>query len=87
MTFAIAAEETDAVHVSECPCFVISGNCQGISAKDMWQEIKEVGKLLAIFFLCISVGRYLLSFIHLHILCQIYDSTVYPQLRIMVSAA
>ncbi|XP_041011954.1 non-lysosomal glucosylceramidase isoform X1 [Juglans microcarpa x Juglans regia] len=43
VTFAIAAEETDGVHVSECPCFVISGNSQGISAKDMWQEIKEFG--------------------------------------------
>lgn len=43
MTFAIAAEETDVVHVSECPCFVISGNSKGITARDMWHEIKEVG--------------------------------------------
>ncbi|XP_030955434.1 non-lysosomal glucosylceramidase-like isoform X2 [Quercus lobata] len=43
VTFAIAAEETDGVHVSECPYFVISGNSQGITAKDMWQEIKEYG--------------------------------------------
>ncbi|KAG5548796.1 hypothetical protein RHGRI_014222 [Rhododendron griersonianum] len=42
ITFAIAAEETDGVHVSECPCFVIDGNSQGITAKDMWHEIKEV---------------------------------------------
>ncbi|KAK9286422.1 hypothetical protein L1049_014818 [Liquidambar formosana] len=43
LTFAIAAEETDGVHVSQCPCFVISGNSQGITAKDMWHEIKEHG--------------------------------------------
>lgn len=43
VTFAVAAEETDGVHVSECPCFVISGNSQGITAKDMWHEIKEHG--------------------------------------------
>ncbi|KAL6964480.1 glucosylceramidase, partial [Sarracenia purpurea var. burkii] len=42
ITFAIAAEETNGVHVSKCPCFVIDGNSQGISAKDMWHEIKEV---------------------------------------------
>ncbi|KAK0589793.1 hypothetical protein LWI29_018592 [Acer saccharum] len=43
VTFAIAAQETDGVHVSECPCFVISGNSDGITAKDMWHEIKEHG--------------------------------------------
>ncbi|KAM7470275.1 hypothetical protein LguiA_008458 [Lonicera macranthoides] len=43
VTFAIAAEATDAVHVSECPCFILSGNSQGITAKDMWNEIKEHG--------------------------------------------
>ncbi|GFQ03947.1 non-lysosomal glucosylceramidase [Phtheirospermum japonicum] len=43
VTFAIAAEETDVVRVSECPCFVISGNSEGITAKDMWNEIKEHG--------------------------------------------
>lgn len=43
VTFAIAAEETDEVRVSECPCFVVSGNSQGITAKDMWNEIKEHG--------------------------------------------
>ncbi|XP_058181290.1 uncharacterized protein LOC131299569 isoform X2 [Rhododendron vialii] len=43
VTFAIAAEETDGVHVSECPCFVIDGNSRGITAKDMWHEIKEHG--------------------------------------------
>ena len=66
MTFAIAAEETDGIHVSECPFFVISGNSQGITAKDMWHEIKEVGRL-TIFYMRISLDRYLLSFIHLHI--------------------
>ncbi|XP_021287573.1 non-lysosomal glucosylceramidase-like [Herrania umbratica] len=43
LTFAIAAKETSEVHVSECPCFLISGNFQGISAKDMWHEIKKHG--------------------------------------------
>ena len=41
VTFAIAAEQTDGVHVSECPRFVISGNSKGITAKDIWYEIKE----------------------------------------------
>ncbi|KAL6964485.1 glucosylceramidase [Sarracenia purpurea var. burkii] len=43
ITFAIAAEETNGVHVSECPCFVIDGNSQGITAKGMWHEMKEHG--------------------------------------------
>ncbi|XP_058188571.1 uncharacterized protein LOC131306382 [Rhododendron vialii] len=43
ITFAIAAEEANGVHVSECPCFVIHGNSQGITAKSMWREIKEHG--------------------------------------------
>ncbi|KAL5559867.1 hypothetical protein UlMin_036078 [Ulmus minor] len=43
VTFAIAAEETDGVHISKCPCFIISGNSKGITAKDMWQEIKKNG--------------------------------------------
>ncbi|KAL1802015.1 hypothetical protein ACET3Z_030662 [Daucus carota] len=43
VTFVIAAEETEDVHVSECPSFVISGNSSGITAKDMWNEIKEHG--------------------------------------------
>ncbi|KAM0977475.1 hypothetical protein ACFX13_020580 [Malus domestica] len=43
VTFAIAAQETDGVHVSECPCFVISGDSKGVTAKDMWSEIKEHG--------------------------------------------
>lgn len=43
VTFAIAAEETEHVHVSECPVFVISGSHEGISAKDMWHEIKQHG--------------------------------------------
>lgn len=46
VTFAIAAEETEHVHVSECPVFVISGSYEGISAKDMWHEIKQVMDLL-----------------------------------------
>ncbi|KAJ7967972.1 Non-lysosomal glucosylceramidase [Quillaja saponaria] len=43
VTFAIAAEETDDVHISECPFFAISGDSQGFTAKDMWREIKEHG--------------------------------------------
>ncbi|XP_042010425.1 non-lysosomal glucosylceramidase [Salvia splendens] len=43
LNFAIAAEATNGVHVSDCPCFVISGNSQGITARDMWCEIKERG--------------------------------------------
>lgn len=42
VTFAIAAEETGDVHISECPCFLISGNSLGVTAKEMWQEIKQV---------------------------------------------
>ncbi|CAN1355452.1 Non-lysosomal glucosylceramidase [Linum perenne] len=43
MTFAIAAQESKGVCVSKCPCFLISGNSEGVSAKDMWDEIKEHG--------------------------------------------
>lgn len=43
VTFAIAAQETEEVHVSECPCFVISGNFDGFTASDMWHEIKKHG--------------------------------------------
>ncbi|KAE8706408.1 hydrolase family protein [Hibiscus syriacus] len=43
LTFAIAAKETNEVRVSECPCFIISGNSGGISAQDMWHEIKKNG--------------------------------------------
>lgn len=43
VSFAILAENKDGVHISECPCFVISGDQEGVTAKDMWQEIKENG--------------------------------------------
>jgi non-lysosomal glucosylceramidase len=43
VNFAIAAEETDTVHVSECPYFIVSGNSNGFTAKDMWNEIKKHG--------------------------------------------
>ncbi|KAM7251478.1 hypothetical protein ACFE04_023361 [Oxalis oulophora] len=43
VTYAIAAQETDGVHVSECPNFLISGSSQEFTAKDMWNEIKEHG--------------------------------------------
>lgn len=48
VTFAIAAEQTEGIHVSECPRFVISGNSKGITAKEMWSEIKEVGRYTCI---------------------------------------
>ncbi|XP_008806978.1 non-lysosomal glucosylceramidase isoform X1 [Phoenix dactylifera] len=43
VTFAIAAQETTDVHVSECPYFLISGNSKGFTARDMWDEIKKHG--------------------------------------------
>lgn len=44
VTFAMAAEETSEVHVSKCPCFLISGNSQStITAKDIWDELREHG--------------------------------------------
>ncbi|KAI4298926.1 hypothetical protein L6164_032433 [Bauhinia variegata] len=43
VTFAIAAAETEHVHISECPLFVISGASPGLTAKDMWNEIKQHG--------------------------------------------
>ncbi|KAK4747682.1 hypothetical protein SAY87_014268 [Trapa incisa] len=43
VTFAIAAEETSDVHISECPSFLISGDSQCLTAKDMWIEIKKHG--------------------------------------------
>lgn len=43
VTFAIAAQETNHVRVSECPSFVISGDSEGFTANDMWREIKENG--------------------------------------------
>ncbi|GAB2283921.1 hypothetical protein Dimus_018403 [Dionaea muscipula] len=43
VTYAIAAENREGIHVSECPCFVISGDSKGITAKNMWQAIKEHG--------------------------------------------
>ncbi|PKI42451.1 hypothetical protein CRG98_037159 [Punica granatum] len=43
VTFAIAARETSDVHISECPCFLISGDSQCLTAKDMWFEIKKHG--------------------------------------------
>ncbi|EPS69863.1 non-lysosomal glucosylceramidase, partial [Genlisea aurea] len=43
VTYAIAAEETNDVRISQCTCFTISGKSQGITARDMWHEIKENG--------------------------------------------
>ncbi|XP_010530106.1 PREDICTED: non-lysosomal glucosylceramidase [Tarenaya hassleriana] len=42
VTYAIAAKETEDVRVSECPCFIVSGSsAHGVSAGDMWEEIKK----------------------------------------------
>ncbi|KAK4433598.1 Non-lysosomal glucosylceramidase [Sesamum alatum] len=41
VTFAIAAQETDEVHVSECPCFLVSGTSEIMTANEMWKQIKE----------------------------------------------
>ncbi|XP_019084047.1 PREDICTED: non-lysosomal glucosylceramidase isoform X1 [Camelina sativa] len=42
VTYAIAAQETEDVHVSECPCFLVSGRSpKEITAKEMWGEIKK----------------------------------------------
>ncbi|KAG5229360.1 non-lysosomal glucosylceramidase [Salix suchowensis] len=46
VTFAIAAQETAGVRVSKCPSFVISGNSQGVTAKEMWNEVKEHGSFI-----------------------------------------
>ncbi|KAG6399609.1 hypothetical protein SASPL_141090 [Salvia splendens] len=46
VTFAIAAQETNEVHVSEYPCFLISGTTsQMMTAKRVWENIKEHGSL------------------------------------------
>ncbi|CAL9232258.1 unnamed protein product [Arabidopsis halleri] len=42
VTYAIAAQETEDVHVSECPCFLVSGHSlKDITAKEIWDEIKK----------------------------------------------
>ncbi|KAF6159696.1 hypothetical protein GIB67_029954 [Kingdonia uniflora] len=43
VTFAVAAQETHDVLISKCHRFVISGNSEGITGKDMWNEIKKHG--------------------------------------------
>lgn len=43
ITFAIAAQETSDVHVSECTYFAISGKSDALTARDMWHEIKKNG--------------------------------------------
>ncbi|KAF2290448.1 hypothetical protein GH714_013247 [Hevea brasiliensis] len=40
LTYAIAAQETPDVHVSECPCFLISGNSQGSLQKICGMKLK-----------------------------------------------
>ncbi|CAN6854808.1 unnamed protein product [Brassica oleracea] len=42
VTYAIAAQETDDVSVSECPCFLVSGYSPNeITPRAMWDEIKK----------------------------------------------
>ncbi|KAL6660780.1 hypothetical protein ACP70R_001815 [Stipagrostis hirtigluma subsp. patula] len=43
VTFAIAAQEKEDIHISECPYFVISGSSDEFTAKDMWNSVKEHG--------------------------------------------
>ncbi|XP_068647512.1 uncharacterized protein [Aristolochia californica] len=43
VTFAIAAQETQDVTISECTSFSISGDSPSFSAREMWHEIKEHG--------------------------------------------
>ncbi|KAL9813795.1 putative glucosylceramidase [Arabidopsis thaliana] len=43
LSYAISAQATDGVSVSACPFFIVSGKQDGITAKDMWQAIKENG--------------------------------------------
>lgn len=43
ITFAIAAQDTNEVNVSVCPCFSLLGKDGEFSAKDMWTEMKEHG--------------------------------------------
>ncbi|BAA97011.1 unnamed protein product [Arabidopsis thaliana] len=43
LSYAISAQATDGVSVSACPFFIVSGKQDGITAKDMWQAVKENG--------------------------------------------
>ncbi|KAJ1692237.1 hypothetical protein LUZ63_008935 [Rhynchospora breviuscula] len=43
VTFAIAAQETEEVKVSECPCFLISGKSKEFTAEYIWTQVKEHG--------------------------------------------
>lgn len=45
ITFAIAAQETSDVQVSECPYFVISGKSDAYNAREMWSAIREIHPL------------------------------------------
>lgn len=47
LTFAIAAKQSSDVTLSACPCFQVSGGSQGITAKDLWAQMKEKGRLEA----------------------------------------
>lgn len=66
VTFAIAAEEANGVNVSQCSKFVITGTCDDFTAKDLWEEMKQVsvcdlGLDLQYAALCIRIceGHYL----------------------------
>ncbi|KAL1209583.1 hypothetical protein V5N11_035862 [Cardamine amara subsp. amara] len=42
VTYAIAAQETEDVSVSECPCFLVSSHSPNeVTSRDMWDEIKK----------------------------------------------
>jgi uncharacterized protein (DUF608 family) len=45
LTYAIAAKQSKDVTISACPCFQVSGEGQGMTAKDLWVRMKEHGRL------------------------------------------
>ncbi|KMZ76241.1 hypothetical protein ZOSMA_105G00720 [Zostera marina] len=55
VTFAVAAQETADVHISECPLFSISGDTEGFTASDMWDEIKKHGSFDSLYSNDISI--------------------------------
>lgn len=67
VTFAIGAQETNSVRVSECPCFTISGDSEGFSAKEMWHEVKEVA--LTITDINIAASKLLFGKLHMQVIC------------------
>lgn len=40
--FAIAAKQTQDITISTLPCFLVSGQGEDYTAKDMWEKLKQV---------------------------------------------